>query len=1667
MAFLEGYTQRKQLTIRRTRIDEALADFPVLVKISADAEIGAAARADGYDLRFTAADGATPLAFERISFAIAGGLASGVFYVLVPQLASSADTRICLYYGNPEATDGQDAAEVWQDAAGAWHLEANFLDSGPAAAHGTNSGTTDTAGAGGVGRGRALAGDSYVSTPITQSLTTFTASAWVRWDGSGGARNILSKDSPASRGWVFRLRDGYIEAEYNGNVDGNGYTQLNTTDWYHVAMVADGSQIRCYINGVQDFTLYTSIAANSAAVMIGRRPYPSYEEPFQGAIDEPVLETTIRSAAWLKFAYYNRIQADGEITWGAAEARADLTGWSRRKPLAVDHTAIDADLPGFPLLVAISGDADLGGAAQPDGEDLRFTDGDGSTFLPYERIAFSIAGGQATGLFWVKTDLASGADTSLYCYYGKPSAADGQDPTAVWTGYQRVYHLNEASGQALDRASAQHGTYNDATPNRTAFLVDYGQQFDGNAASRITCPDTGLPTGASVRSFGFWYKTTTNHALDQFSAPCGYGTAAYQQMFAPLLGYNSQVTQNAMAITQNGAAFGDTAATNDGQWHHVVFVVGDTSGLTRLYRDGLERTNAYLTYNTALPGNSLKVGVSSDNSSPWTGGVAELRISADVRPEAWLKFEHANLAGADHEIAWGVAEAIGGVWATPTPAAAAWSALAPSTAKGATPAPAAARWATPTATGAGPAWLVGWGWRRAITIKPDRVDATLTSQRCLVEITADAALGSRARADGYDLRFTAGDTRTLIPFEREEYSVSDGLATARFWVNVPSIDPSSGATIYLYYGRASAADASSPATTWGSPYKLVYHCANDPANSGQILDSSGLANTGVKHQTGQTLPEEVDGVVGKAQHTNGASNWIQSTANIGITGAAPRTLEVWVKVVTGVDSCPILGWGSGYTGASCYWRAMAGGETVFSFWGEGGAGYDLATAQLALDHQAHYLVARFDGGTMRLYVDGVLAATGTLSLNTVDGLVYLGANPIPGAGYAEVVLDEARIRSDATLSDAAITFQHWNVASADHELVIAAEEVRPDYIPAPAVARWSTPAVVAQRTVTLSPTQAAWKTPLISGRTVRTPTPAVATWSTRSVATSKRAAPIAAAVAWTAPAVAAGKTVTPSPAIGTWTATTLSTSRSVNPSPVRATWSPMPPTGLGCYLPSPAVARWSAPSVVVTGTATPSPATAAWSIVAPSIERIAAPTAASAAWSALAVSASVYYQPTTARAAWSTRSVIVTGTAILSPAAAHWSTAAVAATHVAAPSAVRAAWVAAVVTVDRSCVLSPIAATWTPRQPSTAKSASPQPLAVCCSTGQVATAKSATPTPAMASWSTPTAAPGQGVAIASLSATWSALALATSKNAAVASVVATWSAPAITRRGTAVPSPVAAVWSAVAPRVARLATPSMAAAAWSAFTPGITRAIVPDRAAASWSALVPTPGRAVCPAAIAAAWSAPAPGHAKSATPLSAAAAWSAPTPGPGRQHGISPAEAAWSAIAPAIRRGVSPLPARSTWRPLVPDPRRHAEPTPATATWSAPAPALGRTATPESATASWAVVVPESSRSITPLPAGADWSAPELLTSRSETPLPAAASWLPGTPAIARSVEPIPAAALWIVPPLAYRLAAAGPYGAQTQYVYQGGRTVHIHQGGAEIIHGHQAGATLVHAGD
>ena len=147
--------------------------------------------------------------------------------------------------------------------------------------------------------------------------------------------------------------------------------------------------------------------------------------------------------------------------------------WPHRRELAIDNTAQAETLVDFPVLVRLDPTRIDYAGAQPQGQDLRFTDANGQ-LLDHEIESWSPGG---TSLVWVKVPsipAASGA-ASIFMYYGNPAATDAQDPAGVWSGYAGVWHM----GPSLADSTGNGNVGTDFGTSADAGYLGDARRFDG------------------------------------------------------------------------------------------------------------------------------------------------------------------------------------------------------------------------------------------------------------------------------------------------------------------------------------------------------------------------------------------------------------------------------------------------------------------------------------------------------------------------------------------------------------------------------------------------------------------------------------------------------------------------------------------------------------------------------------------------------------------------------------------------------------------------------------------------------------------------------------------------------------------------------------------------------------------------------------------------------------------------------------------------------------------------------------------------------------------------------------------------------------------------------------------------------------------------------------
>jgi hypothetical protein len=162
------------------------------------------------------------------------------------------------------------------------------------------------------------------------------------------------------------------------------------------------------------------------------------------------------------------------------------SSWAYRRQITFDNSAQAENLVDFPVLVKLNPNRINYSNTQNSGQDIRFTDADGTTQLSHEIETWNEAG---DSFLWVKVpqiDASSDSDY-IYMYYGNASVGDGQNSSSVWNNTIARYHLGEttlSAGSPISDSSANAASLAVHTSATTTTGQSNGaMQFSGASGS--------------------------------------------------------------------------------------------------------------------------------------------------------------------------------------------------------------------------------------------------------------------------------------------------------------------------------------------------------------------------------------------------------------------------------------------------------------------------------------------------------------------------------------------------------------------------------------------------------------------------------------------------------------------------------------------------------------------------------------------------------------------------------------------------------------------------------------------------------------------------------------------------------------------------------------------------------------------------------------------------------------------------------------------------------------------------------------------------------------------------------------------------------------------------------------------------------------------------------
>ena len=192
--------------------------------------------------------------------------------------------------------------------------------------------------------------------------------------------------------------------------------------------------------------------------------------------------------------------------------------WGYRKSINIDHTKISAVnntiLSDFPVLVSIT-DTDLkfgggGHVALASGQDIIFTDSNGTTLLNYEIEKYTPSTGEL--IAWVKVSSLdpTASNHTIYAYFGNVSAGSENAVTKQGTwdnNFISVYHLGDGSTLSLTDSKGNYNLTNNATIPTSTSQINGAAQFDGSTS--YVYSNSFVDSQPSITA-SIWAKDTSN-----------------------------------------------------------------------------------------------------------------------------------------------------------------------------------------------------------------------------------------------------------------------------------------------------------------------------------------------------------------------------------------------------------------------------------------------------------------------------------------------------------------------------------------------------------------------------------------------------------------------------------------------------------------------------------------------------------------------------------------------------------------------------------------------------------------------------------------------------------------------------------------------------------------------------------------------------------------------------------------------------------------------------------------------------------------------------------------------------------------------------------------------------------------------------------------------------
>ena len=855
----------------------ALTNFQINVQLSSGFPFSNA-NANGSDVLFTASDGVTLIPFWLETWN--PGQSAASLWVNVPSIPTTG-TTIYMYYGNPSASSLSSGTATfnffddfsestvdttrWTSYGGTWTIVTDTQQDGTTG--GVLSGTTTA---------RQVLESSYTGTNYVLEAygKQMSGRVWgvgtrVNTNNNLYSANLYDDLNSTNNLYLYRWSNSSATTLGDAAV---GTVSANT--WYRLMMKVNGNSINVYKDGVLEVQGTDSNLATGGVALYGE------------------------SGTVVEFNnVFVRQYASVEPTLSIGSSTTQGTGVAVSS-VAVSPTTV---LGG----VSSQGTVTLSAAAPAGGAVVTLTSS--NTAVATVPASITIAAGSTTGTFSVTTTSVSAATSVTITASNSSSSVNaalsvnplltsvGLNPPSVLSGSSSQGTVTLFSGAPTGGAVVTLTSSNTAVATVPASITIAA----GSTTGTFSVATAGVSVATNVTitaSYGGATQTATltvSPLLASVSVSPATVVAGVSSMgtvtlaaAAPAGGISVTLSSSNSTVASVPASVTVAAGNSSGTFTVTTNTVTTTTAVTlsASYGSGVQTTTVTVTpalssltlSPTTLTGGTSSQGTVSLAGAAPTGGavvtltssnsaVATVPASVTVAAGSSSATFSINTTGVSSTTAVTITASYGN--ASPTASL------------------------TVQAGSSSGAWYnSAWGYRNAITVTNGSGGA-LTNFQINVQLSSGFPF-SNANANGSDVLFTASDGVTLIPFWLETWN--PGQSAASLWVNVPSI-PTTGTTIYMYYGNPSASSLSSGTatfnffddfsestvdttrwTSYGGTWTIVTDTQQDGTTGGvlsgtttarQVLESSYTGTNYVLEAYGKQMSGRVWGV-GTRVNTN-------------------------------------------------------------------------------------------------------------------------------------------------------------------------------------------------------------------------------------------------------------------------------------------------------------------------------------------------------------------------------------------------------------------------------------------------------------------------------------------------------------------------------------------------------------------------------------------------------------------------------------------------------------------------------------------------------------------------------------------------------------------------------------------------------------------------------